>query len=92
MTPVTSTALSCLLIMPKAPSSAAEARRITQTVAQEIDKLCISVAQDVVDNAMNTKGLCFVTSTHWIGRGSAGTGLIVGKREWLPLRPSRMSG
>lgn len=42
MTPVMSTALIWRFIIPKVPSRAADARRITQTMAQEIDKLCIS--------------------------------------------------
>lgn len=43
ITPVMRTALIWRCIIPKVPSSAADASNMTQTMAQEIDKLCISI-------------------------------------------------
>ena len=42
ITPVISTALIWRFIIPKVPSRAADANRMTHTMAQEMDKLCIS--------------------------------------------------
>ena len=59
MTPVMRTAEIWRFIIPKVPSRAADARRITQTIAQEIDKLCISNGEKDTQREEITNELLF---------------------------------
>ena len=59
MTPVMRTAEIWRFIIPKVPSRAADARRITQTIAQEIDKLCISDGEKDTQREEITNELLF---------------------------------